>query len=230
MSADAYRCNSGMCKRFEVPTESLGRVDMQPNPSVLRRSGHLGNRLNDPCLIVRMHQTHKQRVGTDRIDQILTADATIPLRLDKRYFKSPRPHPFKRFEHRLVLDRRTDDMTLARLASVLGKTKDRKIVAFGRPTGEKNFIPFGSHHPTNPIASPMHRIFGVVPMDMRTPRVARQQTIGIEHRLQDPRVDRIRCIAIEIDWTHSKSRICWINRAKASTLSKTATRSKAPTL
>ena len=116
----------------------LRRVAEQQRTARLRRHRNLGDREDDPRLVVRQHGRNQQRVVAERRSNLTGRQPTRRRDGKHRHLVSLRPEPLDRMQHRVVLHRR--DHNVAPLGPRRSSAEDGQVTGLRCAGGEDNLF------------------------------------------------------------------------------------------
>jgi len=182
---------------------SLHPVGMKPDPGFFGDPADLGDRLDRPDFVVRMHDRHQQRVCTNGGANIVRVDPSLPVDRDSRNLKTLRFEIPRGSEHRRMLDLGGDDMASVGSGRACDAPK-REIIGFRTAAEEDDFRKLGSHESTDLGAGIVQSRLG--PLSEVVDRGCVAVVLGEErlHGLDDFRPGTGRGIVVEIDVLHGR--------------------------
>ena len=113
----------------------LHGIGVEQNTQLMRNCSELCNRLNGANLVIRGHNGNQDSIRANRSSQAFRAHPAVGINRQIRYLKTSALKPARRFEHRMMLYRRDDEVVslfLVRKCNAL----QRRIVSFAAARGE----------------------------------------------------------------------------------------------
>jgi hypothetical protein len=144
--ADADEIDPGVFKLRDALAESLSGVHVEIGLVLPERAGDFVQTLNNPGLIIHLHDRDEEGFGPQRRLNLRRWDNAIGTGLDQRDLKTVALQELQRLQNGLVLDGRRNDVPSPGLLAMLAQSQDGQTVAFRRAAREDHFLPLAFHH------------------------------------------------------------------------------------
>ena len=168
MATSTHQIDSMVTQCRDQLSKCLRRIHVKPCRMISQTLRHFRNRLNDPRLIIRMHQGNQQSGRSDSLQQLLGIHPTVGVGRHPIHLKAVLCQHLDRFQNRLVLNSCADDVGFSMASSPIRQSQDRQIIAFRCPTRKNHLVDFRIHQMRYLCSRPINRLLRPGPKTMGT--------------------------------------------------------------